>query len=177
MQIIATLFLFLLAGIFLYNIIHDKENNQYTDAEEGLKVGMKAPDWELSTLDGESVRLSDLQGKKVFINFWATWCGPCREEMPAMESFYQEYQGEVEILAVNAFNTEVDGRNKVSEFIEDYKLSFPVLLDKDGKVVNDYQVTHMPTTIFIGTDGVIQEPPHRGPMDEKYMNKIRKKLN
>lgn len=176
-QWFATAFLVFLAGIFLYNLVLVNEKERSTDNYQGLQVGMEAPDFHLSTIDGETIKLSDFQGKKVFLNFWATWCTPCKEEMPAMEEFYQFHQEEVVILAVNAFDTEIDGEKKVHEFVTELELTFPILLDTGGDVLKDYKITHMPTTYFIGEDGIIKESPHRGPMDEAFMTRMTEKLN
>lgn len=138
---------------------------------EGLEEGDQPPNFELETLDGEKVKLSDLKGKKVILNFWATWCPPCREEMPEMQEFYEEYGDEVEIIALNATATE-SSEEDVHNYIEEYGYTYPVLLDKDGSVVDEYKVFSMPTSYFIGTDGMIQQPSHIGPMDYEFMVEV-----
>src|SRR5690625_1361660 len=87
---------------------------------EGLEVGNLAPDFELETLEGETVKLSDLKGQKVFLNFWASWCGPCRSEMPDMQKFHED-RDDVTILAVNVN----DRPENVDEFLEEYGITFP----------------------------------------------------
>lgn len=137
----------------------------------GLEQGDQPPNFELETLDGEKVQLSDLKGKKVILNFWATWCPPCREEMPEMQKFYEEYGDEVEIIALNATATE-SKEGDVHDYIEEFGYTYPVLLDTDGTVVENYRVFSMPTSFFIGTDGLIQQPPHIGPMDYEFMEEV-----
>ncbi|MFD1019229.1 redoxin domain-containing protein [Thalassobacillus hwangdonensis] len=123
------------------------------EADIGLDKGQTAPDFTLELLSGETVSLSDYRGKKVMVNFWATWCPPCRAEMPDMEKFYNET--EVEILAVNLTATESDPSN-VGAFAEEFGLSFPILLDKNSAVATTYQIQPVPTSIFIDEEGRIQ---------------------
>ncbi|MFC7060330.1 TlpA family protein disulfide reductase [Halobacillus seohaensis] len=197
-QISAALFLLILVGFIVYNEI-DKENEASESTSElteydvsgnteqegtamtapntpgGLEVGDQAPDFELETLDGETIKLSELTGKKVILNFWATWCPPCKVEMPEMEKFHQEYGDEVEVIAVNATGTE-SNRSDVASFIEEEKYTFPIVLDEELKVNNDYQVISIPTTYFIGSDGKIQEPRKVGPMTYDYMLEVKDAL-
>lgn len=117
----------------------------------GIKVGLKAPDFELETLEGKKVKLSDFAGKKVMLNFWATWCPPCKAEMPHMQKFYEEAGDKIQILAVN-----IDPKNNVAGFAEEMNLHFPILLDKNDKVMKMYQILSIPTTYFIDEDGIIR---------------------
>ena len=144
-------------------------------ANEGLNKGDTAPDFELTTLAGEKVRLSELKGKKVIINFWATWCPPCKAEMPHMQNYYEEFAEDenVEILAVNL--TSGDKVKSVEAFIEDYKLTFPIPLDKEGKIGKKYQAVTIPTSYMIDTTGRIQNKII-GPMDEKMIKNFVKNL-
>lgn len=118
-----------------------------------VNVGDKAPDFELKTLEGEQVRLSDYRGERVLLNFWSTWCPPCRQEMPDMQQFFQD-QDPV-ILAVNLTDTEVNQKT-VREFIEEFGVTFPVLLDEKAKVSQLYRIQPIPTTYFIDTEGKIR---------------------
>lgn len=130
--------------------------------------GFQAPDFVLSTLDGDVITLSELRGKTVLVNFWATWCPPCRSEMPAMEQVYSDYgrDGFV-ILAVN--NTQQDRKDDVETFVFQQRLTFPVLLDSTGEVSAQYQVNSMPTSFFIDREGIIQEIVIGGPMSEALL--------
>lgn len=108
--------------------------------------------FKLENLNGIEVELSDYHGKVVFLNFWATWCGPCRYEMPSMEKLYNEFEeAGLEILAINLGET----APVVKEFMEEYNLSFPALLDKDNSVAQVYGVRSIPTTYLIDRDGHI----------------------
>lgn len=115
-----------------------------------------APDFELVNLSGEKVRLSDYRGKKVFLNFWATWCGPCEIEMPYMESYYKKNKDleNVEIIAVNMTKREGNVEN-VQNFVDNYGLTFPVLLDNKGKVEDMYKIISYPSTYLINEDGIL----------------------
>src|SRR5690606_10049760 len=103
-----------------------------TDSSVDMSQIQYAADFELTTLDGDQVRLSDLKGKKVMVNFWATWCPPCIEEMPDLQNFYEKHKdNNIEILAVN-LTSEDDGVEAVRSFVTDFRLTFPVPLDVDG---------------------------------------------
>ena len=129
------------------------------DYESGLEKNDIAPDFELITLTGETVRLSDYKGEKVILNFWASWCPPCRTEMPYMEKYYEEYgdSSNVEIIAVNMTKLERGKCEKIEEFVGKYKFTFPILLDKDGEVMNLYRVMVYSTTYIINTEGIITD--------------------
>ena len=117
------------------------------------RVGAKAYDFALNDLHGNPVLLSDFRGKNVMVNFWATWCGPCRYEIPAMIQIYHELRDQgFEIVAVNVG----EGPDKVTGFVERFGMIFPVLLDRSGKVAGAYNVSGIPTSIFVDDRGIIQ---------------------
>ncbi|SCM96103.1 Uncharacterized protein BWINRASL_03300 [Bacillus mycoides] len=145
-------------------------------AQNGIEIGKSAPDFALTKLDGTNVKLSDLKGKKVILNFWATWCGPCQQEMPDMEAFYKEHKENVEILAINYTPSEKGGgEEKVRNFAKEKGITFPILLDKNIDVTTAYKVITIPTSYFIDTKGVIQDK-FIGPMTQKEMEKRVTKL-
>lgn len=117
------------------------------------RVGSLAPDFTVEMLSGESLRLSDLRGKAVLLNFWATWCPPCRLEMPFIQAVYQE--GRYPDLVVVAMNRNEDA-GAVSEFMEQNGYTFPVALDPGLNVAEQYQVYAVPETFLIDPDGVIR---------------------
>ncbi|PIC62676.1 thiol-disulfide oxidoreductase [Sporosarcina sp. P13] len=141
--------------------------------EEGLERYAQAPDFTLTTLAGETVTLSELKGKKVILNFWATWCPPCKAEMPHMESFYSKLTDEdqVELIAVNVTQSEKLGVSEVENFVDSYELSFPIPLDETAEVTQLYGVFSMPTTYMIDTQGRIAQKVV-GPLDEKSLNEL-----
>lgn len=119
-----------------------------------LKVGDPAPDFVLEQLGGEAVQLSKLRGKTVFVNFWASWCDPCREEMPDIQRFYQKYKTQdVVVLAVNI----KDSPDAAKSYFKNLNLTMPVLLDKTGAVPGGYRVTKYPESYFIDKNGNIGE--------------------
>lgn len=126
-------------------------------ANVGLEVGNLAPDFELKTVEGNSIKLSSLKGKKVILNFWATWCPPCRQEMPDMEKFYTKNKDSgIEILAINLLQTE-KSRADVPTFIQDFGITFPVVVDEQGSVGKLYKVSPIPASFIIDSEGVIQK--------------------
>lgn len=132
------------------------------------QAGFLAPDFSLTTLDGETITLSDLRGQVVLLNIWASWCPPCRAEMPAMQRVWEEYQKQgVMVLAVNS--TAQDTLADAQAFVTDNGLTFPIPLDTDGEVTRLYRVSSLPTSFFIGADGVIREVVIGGPMAEALL--------
>ncbi len=113
---------------------------------------VEAPDFTLKNLEGSEVSLKDFEGKVVFLNFWATWCGPCREEMPSMERLWQRFKEEdFVILAVDLR----ESRGEVVSFMKEYGLTFPVLLDSKGEVGSMFGVRAIPTTYLLDSEGKI----------------------
>jgi DsbE subfamily thiol:disulfide oxidoreductase len=109
-----------------------------------------APAFTLEDLSGKSTSLRGLKGKVIFLNFWATWCVPCREEMPAMERLHREFKREgLEVVAVNYR----EDKDDVRKFLQELGLTFTVLLDKDGKVSEDYGVWSLPLSYFVNRRG------------------------
>ncbi len=130
--------------------------------------GFLAPDFSLERLNGESITLSDLRGQPVLVNLWASWCGPCRLEMPAMERIYKEYKDKgFVILAINT--TYQDNLANVKAFIEEHNLTFPIILDQEGSTTQKYQLTVLPSSYFIDSEGIIQEVVIGGPMAEALL--------
>ena len=130
--------------------------------------GFLAPDFELKTTEGETIKLSDLSGQAVLVNLWATWCPPCRAEMPAIEKVYTEYKDQgLVVLAVNM--TYQDTFANIPPFIVEYGLTFPVLLDETGSVGTAYQLRSLPSSFFIDRDGIVSEVVIGGPMAEALL--------
>lgn len=121
--------------------------------EIGIEMGEIAPNFELQTLEGDTIELSDLRGERVLLNFWATWCPPCRAEMPDMQKFHENT--DVKILAVNLIDTE-SNPDVVPEFLNELGITFPVLLDEASELANEYEIVAYPTSFMIDADGRIQ---------------------
>jgi cytochrome c biogenesis protein CcmG, thiol:disulfide interchange protein DsbE len=126
-----------------------------------LQVGDVAYDFLASDLSGNVVTLADFRGQPVIINFWATWCPPCRVEMPELQAAYEEYQEEGLVILAVDFQ---ESAETVSRFFYDQMgLTFTPLLDENGRIAQQYGVANFPTTYFVGPDGTVTAV-HRGPM-------------
>lgn len=131
-----------------------------TDLDGLPDVGSPAPDFELSALSGDTVRLSDYAGRPVILNFWATWCAPCRLEMPELQRAQDEFEATENGPIVLAIN-EGDSAEQVGEFFDEVGLTMPALLDAEGDVGSTYGAFFLPTTIIIAPDGTVAAV-HRG---------------
>lgn len=125
-------------------------------AQRGVvKPGEPAPNFQLRDMNGRVVALSDLRGKVVLLNFWATWCGPCRVEMPAMERLYRAYdRKDFEILAVS---TDAQGVAVTRPFQQENKLTFPILHDADFRVGLSYGARTLPMTFMVDREGIVRQ--------------------
>ncbi len=142
---IGILLLFGLIGGAFYQIMNQEEK------PVGAKVGASSSDFSHQDTEGNKVTLSDYKGKKVILNFWATWCNPCKKEMPEMEKIHQKYE-DVVILAIN-----LDTENDIKGFMNEYELTFQALLDTEEKVNDQYEVVSIPTSFFIDEEGIIRK--------------------
>jgi len=130
--------------------------------------GFQAPDFTLVNADGQNTKLSDLRGQAVLVNIWASWCPPCRAEMPAMQKMYEKYQADgFTILAVNAAIQ--DDHQAALDFVNQMQLTFPVLFDNNGEVTAVYDNPALPTSYFIDPQGIIQDVVVGGPMAEALL--------
>ena len=124
------------------------------DPTQSPRVGELAPDFNFETPEGEPTSISQLFGEPVLLNFWATWCSPCRHEMPFLQQVYEDWpEDKLVLLTINVG----ESSSQVAEFMQNYGFSFPVLLDSEGNVAQRYNVRGIPTTVFIDKYGVIQE--------------------
>ena len=128
-------------------------------------VGLAAPDFELTDLSGNAVRLSELKGHPVLLNFWATWCGPCEVEMPAIQDRYEHNQSDLSVLAINFDEPEQD----VRQYAGRLGLTFDILLDPGAKVQDLYRVRGYPTSFLVDAEGVIRVH-HVGSMSEEQLD-------
>jgi peroxiredoxin len=138
-------------GYTVYSSFFEKERTL-------VNSGDQAPDFVLTDVSGEEVRLSDYKGKGVFLNFWGTWCKPCEREMPYMERQYKEFKKQgVEILAVNVGESNI----AVEDFRDKYRLTFSIPLDKNRDVTRAYGIGPIPTTLTIDKNGKVIEKTSR----------------
>jgi thiol-disulfide isomerase/thioredoxin len=139
-----------------------EEDSPVQIENEDLKI---APDFTLTSLSGESVSLSDYRGTAVMVNFWATWCPPCRAEMPLIQSYQDKYEDELVVLAVNGGDT----TEQVQNFAEANELTLTFLLDPEVSVALLYQVRGFPTSLFIDSQGMLQAT-HIGELDKSLFD-------
>lgn len=152
----------IISGILVLGVIWalvsiiNKENTpaakNVNNIEESTNINFKRPSFELKGLDGKTYSTADVSGPLV-INFWASWCGPCKIEGPELVKLYEKYGGNVQIYAVNI--TTSDSIDGARSFAKEYGFKFPVLLDTDDVVTKQYNVQAIPTTYFVNEDGVI----------------------
>lgn len=130
--------------------------------------GFFAPDFELESVDGEIYRLHQLRGQPVIINLWASWCPPCKAEMPALQRVYESYRSSgLIILGVNM--TFQDSLPAAVELVNQEGLTFPILLDHDGATARLYRMSALPTTVFIDAEGIVQGVIVGGPLSEAFL--------
>lgn len=151
-----------------YDHDHDHDHDDLLESEV-IAMNKKAPNFELKTLAGDIVKLSDYRGKKVFINFWTTWCPSCVDEMPTIEHFFEEnaaQNNDVVVLSINITESEYSVKS-VEKFVKEYGISFPILLDEKGIVSMEYDIIAIPTSYIVNEEGNITEQII-GPVTEEF---------
>jgi peroxiredoxin len=156
-------------GTLVWMGMKTAENNRTPSSSPALtQKGSPAVDFSLAALNSEDIALSDYAGQVIVMNFWATWCPPCRAEMPGLNRFYEAHRDEgLVVLAINGQEDEAT----VRPFIEANQFSFPVLLDLNGAVARQYTTRSFPTTFIIGRDGTIQHV-QVGIINEQQLDEI-----
>jgi cytochrome c biogenesis protein CcmG, thiol:disulfide interchange protein DsbE len=165
---IAVAVLLVAIGLIAYVNLTGSKANRYADNEDRVSVGpvaagKVAADFQLRDLRGRTISLSSLHGKVIFLNVWATWCAPCREEMPSIESLYEEFKNDKDFVVL-AVSQDSDGRNAVAPYVQHNNLNFTVLLDPQNEVGEAYNVSGIPESFVIDRDGRIVAH-HVGPYD------------
>lgn len=172
--VLAVVMVIILGGAFvLYNFLGDKveadrlsveEDTKFEENEQQAQAGeqdssesnyTKAPDFTVYDADGNAHKLSDFEGKPVILNFWASWCGPCKLEMPDFDEAYGKYGEEIHFLMVNMTDGYQETMTSAKEFMEESGYSFPVYYDTDIDAAKTYGVYSIPTTYFIDKDGYV----------------------
>jgi len=155
----------LILGLIWTVISRIQPTSAQTSTGSVPKEGFTAPDFTLSLLDGGTVTLSALKGKVVLVNFWTSWCPPCRKEMPAIESVYRSYK-DLGLVVIGLNLTAQDSKQEAASFAQKIGVTFPIALDLDNSVGILYRVTALPTSFFIDRKGVIRSVIVGGPMSE-----------
>jgi peroxiredoxin len=139
------------------------------------KIGYRPPNFALQNLEGKTVDLDSFRGKVIFINFWATWCIPCRAEMPLMEKLYQDFKDKDFVML--AVSEDLEGKSVVDPFVKEFKLTFPILLDPDLAVNSLYGIRAIPETFLIDKTGLITHKiPGARDWSQKEMRELVTKL-
>ena len=147
--------LFVFIAAVLAILLLRNERDSTVPSTKQIQVGFPAPNFTFPDLNGQQVSLSDLRGKVVLVNIWATWCPPCRQEMPSIQKLYERFKGEnFEILAVSIDST---GREVVAPFMRTMNLTFPALLDPGENIRPLYGVTGVPESFIIDKEGIVVE--------------------
>jgi peroxiredoxin len=153
-QLLLTIFIALIVSVSIIVLLRNDRDSALTPTRP-IQVGLPVPDFTFPDLGGQEVSLSDHRGKVVLVNIWATWCSPCREEMPSMQRLYDKFKGEnFEILAVSIDST---GREAVAPFVRKLNLAFHALLDPIGDVKPLYGVTGVPESFIVDKEGILVE--------------------
>ncbi|WP_209125850.1 peroxiredoxin [Alkalihalobacillus sp. BA299] len=156
-------FLFLL--LFFVAYLYEGSNHIFRQVDEAVAATTKvgafenelAPNFELLNLKGEKVSLEDFRGKKVILNFFATWCPPCQEEMPLLVNLYEQLKEKnIIMLGVNMTSQERNA-NEVRPFLSHFKAKYDVVFDVDGKVMKNYHIIGIPTTFIINEKGIVEK--------------------
>jgi len=162
---------FIIGIFFIFIISRFKSTHLISDLVETsedsrkIQLGSSAPDFNLVSITGDEIRLSDFSGSAVIINFWATWCVPCKVEMPIFQSRFENNRGELIVLAVNS----QDSLESIRSYAKELNLSFQILLDSENDVQKRYMVRGFPTTFVVDPDGILRVQ-HIGIITEKQLD-------
>lgn len=159
----------ILAGVaVLFWMGQQSPKGQVSTPAGGILPGQSAPNFTLTTLQGEQVKLSDYAGQVVMVNMWATWCPPCKAELPTIDAYYQEHSADgFVVLAINS----QEAQSTVNTFISSTGFTFPVLLDSQGDVMGQYNVRALPTSFIIDRDGKVSYI-HTGEINRQQLDQV-----
>lgn len=155
-------------GVLLGSLVFGQSlvANQFAEQELPPTVGSPVKDFTLADLHGNTLNLTDLRGKPVILNFWATWCPPCKEEFPLLEETAKKYNDQLHVIAVNYAETQ----DVVESYVDDHNITIPIVLDKSGLISDIYFVHNYPVTFFIDEDGLLRAQ-HVGQLTQDVVNR------
>ncbi|CAM3878593.1 thiol-disulfide oxidoreductase ResA [Mesobacillus zeae] len=166
--VVRTIILLVLAAAVGYTLYA----NLTKDEVNKVEIGKQAPNFVLVDMEGKKHKLSDYKGQGVFLNFWATWCGPCEREMPYIDNQYKQYKDQgVKVLTVDVGESKI----AVDKFIERHHLTFPVMIDKDGQVQTAYGINPLPYTFLIDKDGKVVRS-YKGELTEETIKSFMEEI-
>lgn len=143
------LIIFISVGFYFYST---NENSARAENEIGVTTGKTAPVFDLKNINDDNIHVDAVKYNKVLVlNFWATWCPPCREEMPELENFYKNYGEKVQFFGID----QQESADKVSTFLQNNDYTYPVLLDTNGEIGQMFKVNGIPTTVIIDGNGTV----------------------
>lgn len=178
----AAFVLFIVVAVLGYNLLSQKvlpqDNIEMTqnkgqapqDSQEQKTEKIKAPDFTVLDAEGNAVKLSELFGKPIVLNFWASWCPPCKGEMPEFNKVYEEVGGDITFMMVDLADGQRETKEKGAEYVKGQGFTFPVYFDTEQDAARKYGIASIPTTIFIDKDGYIVTGAERA-IDEKTLRK------
>jgi len=149
---------FLFAGLAVFQYMKgNEEAAALSQASEDFKpkAGYASEPFQLPDLNDQLVTVGGAQGKLLFVNFWASWCGPCELEAPDLQTLHEKYGDRIQMIGVNA--TKFDKERAARAFVDEYEFTFPIVMDREGDITKMYRVSTFPTTFLIDSKGVIQE--------------------
>jgi peroxiredoxin len=166
--VIRSIILLLLGAAVVYTLYA----NFTKDTKQKVAVGAQAPDFALVDMQGKKHQLSDYRGQGVFLNFWGTWCPPCKKEMPYINNQYHQYKDKgVQVLTVDIQESEL----AVNQFAERLKLDFPIMIDTDKEVMSTYGIDPLPATFLIDKNGEVVEY-YTGELTEEKVREFMEKI-
>ncbi len=166
--VMRSVILFILVAAVVYTLYA----NFTKDHRQKVATGDLAPDFVLTDLQGNKHRLSDYRGQGVFLNFWGTWCPPCKKEMPYINNQYQQFKDKgVQVLSVDIQESKLS----VNQYADRYRLEFPIMIDTDKEVMNAYGIDPLPATFLIDKNGKVVQY-HTGEMTENMVREFMEKI-
>ena len=169
-RFVVAVLVIILAGAAIWQ---PSQDTRAVVAEQKPEVGFEAPHFSLKGLDQQTHEVSGKRGKPVLINFWASWCGPCKMEAPDLRKLHEKYGQQIDFYGINV--TSSDSPESAAAFVKQYELTFPIPMDLTGQVASRYWVQAFPTTYLVDKQGIVRKKII-GMVDAKYLEAELKKL-